>query len=258
MSVAQDFLPSRCMPEGPSLVIAKENISSFIGKKIVSAKGNARIDFSKLQGKKIVDIRTWGKHLLIMLKDVTLRIHFLMFGSYSVNEQTKPDRSLRLHLAFKKGDLFFYTCAVRELEDDPDALYDWEADVMSDSWNAARARRKLKKMPGAMVCDALLDQHVFAGVGNIIKNEVLYRIFLHPETLVGNIPPRKLTQLINEARNYSFDFLKWKRDYVLRKHWLAHTKKVCKRCDLPLIKKHCGKTKRRTFFCEKCQEKYGD
>jgi endonuclease VIII len=126
-----------------------------------------------------------------------------------------PERSLRLHLTFKNGELFFYTCAVKELEDDPHLLYDWEADVMSDIWNPARARKKLKKMPDMMACDALLDQNVFAGVGNIIKNEVLYRIFQHPETLIGNIPPRKLTQLINEARNYSFDFLKWKRDYVL-------------------------------------------
>jgi endonuclease-8 len=30
--------------------------------------------------------------------------------------------------------------------------------------------------------------------------------------------------MIREARNYSFDFLQWKKDFVLRKHWLAHSK----------------------------------
>jgi len=244
------------MPEGPSLIIVKENITPFIGKKIITANGNAKIDYSKLAGKKILDIRTWGKQLFIILKGVTIRIHFLMFGSYSVNEQTRLARSIRLHIAYKKGEIYFYTCAVRELEGDLDTLYDWEADVMSDLWNPSRAKRKLKKMADVMVCDALLDQQVFSGVGNIIKNEVLYRIHLHPETLVGNIPPRKLTQLINEARNYSFDFLKWKKEYVLKKHWLAHTKKICRRCDLPFIKKYFGNTKRRTFFCENCQVKY--
>jgi len=244
------------MPEGPSLIIVKENITPFIGKKIVTANGNAKIDYSKLAGKKILDIRTWGKQLFIILTNVTIRIHFLMFGSYSVNEQTRLARSIRLHIAYKKGEIYFYTCAVRELEGDLDTLYDWEADVMSDLWNPSRAKRKLKKMADVMVCDALLDQQVFSGVGNIIKNEVLYRIHLHPETLVGNIPPRKLTQLINEARNYSFDFLKWKKEYVLKKHWLAHTKKICRRCDLPFVKKYCGNTKRRTFFCENCQVKY--
>ena len=111
-------------------------------------------------------------------------------------------------------------------------------------------------MPETMVCDALLDQQVFSGVGNIIKNEVLYRIRLHPETMLGKIPPRKITELITEARNYSFDFLKWKKAFELKKHWLAHTKKICPRCNLPFIKKHCGKTHRRSFFCENCQVKY--
>ena len=244
------------MPEGPSLVILKELISPFIGKKIVSARGNSKIDMDRFAGQKITGMRTWGKQFFIITKKITIRIHFLMFGSYSVDEQTKPDRSLRLHLHFKKGDIFFYTCAIREIEEDLDELYDWKADVMSDEWDPARARRKLKKMPLTMVCDALLDQLVFSGVGNIIKNEVLYRIKLHPESLVGNVPPRKLGELIREARNYSFDFLKWKKEYQLRKHWLAHTKKTCRRCELPLIKKYCGKTKRRTFFCDNCQVLY--
>ena len=107
-----------------------------------------------------------------------------------------------------------------------------------------------------MVCDALLNQDIFAGVGNIIKNEVLYRVKIHPETLLKNLPPRKLAALVNEARNYSFDFLEWKREFTLRKHWLVHTKKTCSRCNIPLIKKYCGQTGRRTFFCNKCQELY--
>jgi endonuclease-8 len=244
------------MPEGPSLVILKELISSFVGKTIISARGNSKIEMKRLEGRKILAMRTWGKQFFIVVKGMTIRIHFLMFGSYSVNEQTKPDRSLRLHLHFAKGDIFFYTCAIKEIEGDIDELYDWQADVMSDLWNPLRARKKLKKMPETLVCDALLDQQVFSGVGNIIKNEVLYRIRLHPESLVGNIPPRKLGQMIKEARVYSFDFLEWKKQYVLRKHWLAHTKKICRRCELPFIKKYCGKTKRRTFFCENCQVQY--
>jgi endonuclease-8 len=244
------------MPEGPSLVILKEVAQPFIGKKVIDARGNAKIKMVRLPGKKLRNILTWGKQFLLCLENVTIRIHFLMFGSYSIGEQTKPDKSLRLFLRFKTGALYFYTCSVRLIDDALELLYDWEADVMSDKWNPKKARKKLKAMPETMVCDALLDQHVFSGVGNIIKNEVLYRIRLHPETLVGNIPSKKLTSLITEARNYSFDFLKWKKEFVLRKHWLAHTKKTCNRCELPLIKKYCGKTRRRTFFCDKCQEKY--
>ena len=245
------------MPEGPSILIIKKLLAPLIkGERILSVSGNAKIDMAQLPDKRVIKLQSWGKHLLICLPDCTIRIHFLLFGTYSVDEQTKPDRSLRLKLKFSKRTIYFYTCSVKLLTGDINLLYDWETDVLSDKWNAAKARKKLKLMPGAMVCDALLDQQVFAGVGNIIKNEVLYRIKLHPETLISNIPSRKLSALIKEARNYSFDFLKWKKAFTLKKHWLAHTKRTCKRCDLPILKKYCGKTKRRSFFCSNCQKKY--
>lgn len=243
------------MPEGPSLVIAKEALLPFKGKKIIKATGNAKIDMGQLTGKKINEFKTWGKQLFIFVKGAVVRIHFLMFGSYSINEKLRQDKSIRLHFKFAKGDIYFYTCSVK-IVDDPSDAYDWKADVMSDEWDATAARKKLKAIPNIMVCDALLDQQIFSGVGNIIKNEVLYRIKVHPETLVGDLPPQKLTALIKEARNYSFDFLKWKKEFVLKKHWLANTKKICKRCELPFIKKYCGTTKRRTFFCDNCQVKY--
>jgi endonuclease-8 len=255
-SVLQRLRKQLQMPEGPSLIIFKELLLPFKGKKVLSARGNAKIDMRLLEGQKILDLRTWGKQFFICFKKFSVRIHFLMFGSYTINEHTKPERTLRLMLTFKNGSFGVYACSVKIIDGDLDELYDWQADVMSDIWNPRGARKKLKAAPEMMVCDALLDQQIFSGVGNIIKNEVLYRIRLHPETLVGNIPPRKLSELIKEARNYSFDFLRWKREYVLRKHWLAHTKKTCHRCDLPIIKKYCGTTQRRTFFCSNCQVLY--
>lgn len=245
------------MPEGPSIVILKELITPLIkGKKIINAFGNAKIDMTQLTGRKVTHIRCWGKQLLIYTNDAIIRVHLLMFGSYSIDENNKPARSLRLALEFSKHTIHFYTCSVRVLPKDADQLYDWKADVMSTAWDPLKARRKLKAIPSLMVCDALLDQQIFSGVGNIIKNEVLYRIKLHPENLIRQIPPLKISALVKEARNYSFDFLKWKKEFTLRKHWLAHTKKICLRCNLPLIKKYCGKTKRRTFFCTGCQVRY--
>ena len=244
------------MPEGPSIIILKEAVQPFKGQTIQNASGNAGVDIGSFKGQKIRDIRSWGKQFFICLEKTTIRIHFLLFGSYSINEQTKPDKSLRLGLHFSHGALYFYSCSVRIIREELDAMYDWKADVMSDIWDPSRAREKLKAVPGTMVCDALLDQEIFSGVGNIIKNEVLYRIMLHPETITGNIPSKKITALIREARNYSFDFLNWKKAFELKKHWLAHNRKICLRCNLPFIKKYCGKTHRRSFFCENCQVKY--
>jgi endonuclease-8 len=245
------------MPEGPSILILKDTITPLCKtKKIIKASGNAKIDMSQLKGKRVTDVRCWGKQLLIYTEDAIIRIHLLMFGSYSIDDNYRPARSLRLALEFSKHTIYFYTCSVRLLSKDAGQLYDWEADVLNDKWDPLKARKKMKAISNEMVCDVLLDQQIFSGVGNIIKNEVLYRIKLHPENLIKNVPSLKLSSLIKEARNYSFDFLKWKKEFTLKKHWLAHTKKICLRCNLPIIKKYCGKTKRRTFFCTGCQVKY--
>ena len=242
------------MPEGPSIVILKEEVQLFKGKKVVSVSGNSKQDIQRLAGKKIIDFKSWGKHFLICFPSFTVKIHFMLFGSYRINEG--KDSPPRLSLKFKKGELNFYACSVQFIEEDLDELYDWTGDVMNDLWNPRQALKKLKADPELLVCDALLDQHIFAGVGNIIKNEVCFRIKVHPESHVTELPAKQLKLLVAEARNYSFDFLEWKKQFVLKKHWLAHTKKTCARCKVPLVKRYSGKTKRRTFFCEHCQQLY--
>nr|KAJ9627509.1 hypothetical protein H2204_009736 [Knufia peltigerae] len=111
-------------------------------------------------------------------------------------------------------------------------------------------------MPDVLLCDALLDQRLFSGVGNIIKNEVLFRIRAHPANHICDLPPRKLTELIKQAREYSFDFLRWKRESELKKHWLVHTRRTCPSCGGPVSKVYMGTTHRRTFFCPECQVDY--
>jgi endonuclease-8 len=242
------------MPEGPSIVILKEATTQFVGKKVTAVSGNTKIDTSRLLGKRIVDIHSWGKHFLLEFDEFSIRIHFLLFGSYRINE--RKETPARLGLKFAKGELNFYACSVQFVEGKLRDTYDWRGDVMADEWDRARAREKLAAQPKTLACDALLDQSVFAGVGNIIKNEVLFRIRVHPLSTIGGLPPRKLGEMIEQARVYSFEFLEWKKAFVLRKHWLAHTKKVCPRCDIPFKLKILGKTQRRTFYCDNCQVRY--
>ena len=244
------------MPEGPSLVILRELAEPFAGKTIAHASGNSKtIHLDELDGQPLLGVASWGKHFLLRLADRSLRIHFLLFGSYRINE--RKDAIPRLQLTFDDGDeLNFYACSIKEIGEDLDAEYDWRGDVMSELWDPAWALKKLRAAPDMLVCDALLDQTIFAGVGNIIKNEVLFRIRVHPLSTVGALPAAKLRELAAQAREYSFDFLKWKKAFVLKQHWLAHTRKICPRCDIPFHKGHLGKSKRRSFFCTNCQKQY--
>src|SRR5690606_18720655 len=142
------------MPEGPSILLVKEATAKFTGKKIIAVDGNSKIDQNRLLNKKVIEFKSWGKHFLIVLEGLSLRVHFLLFGSYTVDEK-KPDRAIRLHLKFRNGEINFYACAIKYLEGDINEQYDWSADVMNEEWNKRKAKAKLKKIPDTLICDAL-------------------------------------------------------------------------------------------------------
>lgn len=240
--------------EGPSLVILKEELTFLTGKKIIAVSGNSKINQQLLLNQKVKCFRSWGKHFLIEFKKISIRIHFLMFGSYRLNE--RKEATPRLQLKFENDELNFYSCAIQIIEEPLEEVYDWSADVMSAQWDSKKARKKLKQSPDLNVGDALLDQNIFAGSGNIIKNEVLFRIFIHPLSVIGALPPRKLTLLVNTAREYSQDFYEWKKIFQLRKNWKIYKKKSCTRCSIPVILEYTGVTNRRSFFCNNCQVIY--
>ncbi|RZL11381.1 MAG: endonuclease [Rubrivivax sp.] len=248
------------MPEGPSIVILREAIEAagLPGQTVETANGNASIDHARLAHRRLKAVRSWGKHTLLEFDDdLTVRIHLLMFGSYRINE-LKPDAAPRLALEFEGGDqLNFYTCSVQFIEQPLEQVYDWRADVMSDQWDAVLARKKLRAQPDTLACDAILDQTVFAGAGNIFKNEVLFRIRVHPLSTIGALPAAKLRELVDETQRYGGQFLAWKKAGVLKQNWLAHTKRTCPRCLIPFTKAKLGKGERRSFFCESCQRRYG-
>jgi len=135
------------MPEGPSIVILKEAARKFKGRKIVDADGSSKtIDISALVGQKITDIKSWGKHFLICLPKFTIRIHLMMFGSYTIDTRkpTKP----RLRLFFPNGEeISFYACSVRRIDEPLNKVYDWSADIMNKKFDARKANAKLKAGP---------------------------------------------------------------------------------------------------------------
>lgn len=244
----------KAMPEGPSIVLLKEAAKHLKHKTILEASGYGNLDMDKLSGRKITDIRSWGKHFLICCSDFTLKIHFGLFGSYTINEKKKINPKLALH--FGNEDLNFYVCTAKLIEQPLDEIYDWESDVMSEHWNPDKALKKIEAKPTAMICDLLLDQNIFAGVGNIIKNEVLYRCKVHPESIISYIPKTRLKSIISEARKYSFDFLKWKRNKELSRHFEVYEQKTGKTNGGTVTRKDTGKTRRHSYFIEKIQKRY--
>jgi endonuclease-8 len=255
------------MAEGPSIVLLKERAGVFLGRQVERVEGNTPIDKERLLGHRVVGLRSCGKHFLVELGAFSLRVHLLMLGSYCINE--RKDKPVRLGLGFAGGDAInFYSCSVKFVEEPLDEVYDWRIDVLGDRWDPALARTKLRALPKTMICDALLDQSIFAGVGNVIKNEILFRLRVHPLSTVGALPLRVVRALVTQARQYTLEFLEWKRADVdgdkpvwrgdtLSAHWLVHNKTRCPRCNIALVKAHLGALDRRSFYCANCQVRYG-
>lgn len=243
------------MPEGPQMVFLKEQAEQFIGQRVLKAAGSAKdIPFDEMAGQALTNMKTFGKEIFFCFPNFTIRIHLMLFGKYAID--CEMNRELRLGLWFEEGFIHFYACECRFIRKPLDEIYDWSTDVLHISFDAEKALLKLQNKPNQLICEALLDQHIFAGVGNKIKNEVLFRRRIHPESIVGEIPENEQKRLIQECVKLSAEYLEWKREGVEDEHWEVYKKDECPRDHIPVRKEKIGKSRRSCYFCDKCQRLY--
>jgi endonuclease-8 len=247
--------------EGPSLHLAAEQLQPFAGRRIESVSGNSRIGIERLSGLKVHEIFAWGKHLVFQFDTFALRVHFMLWGTFaatvkgtSVTGDYRRTGPPRLVLNFPNGEITIWAASVKFVEDPhAKAAYDFGADVMADEWDGRAALAKVRTFPRSEIADVLLDQAIFAGVGNIIKNEVLFRARVSPFAKVRNISDRKLRAIVADARTFSFRFLELRRIFSLRKNLEIYRRSVCPRCGGKVERRVHGQRARRSFFCVKCQ-----
>jgi endonuclease-8 len=237
--------------EGPSIVLLTDELKPFFKKKVDELSGTMAEKFPDLQGATFKKARSWGKHLLLIFDNTTLRVHFLMFGSYRINDSR--DREPKLRLRFGTDRVELYSCAVKTLTASELKVYDWSIDLMSDEWDEKSVVKLFRKKPEAMVCDVLMDQAVFPGLGNIIKNEILFELGVHPELKIDDLTPKMQLALVREARDYSLQFYEWKKANVLKKNWKIFRKRKCRVCKSDLAIGKTGKLLRVSYWCERCQ-----
>lgn len=247
--------------EGPSLFLAAEQLRPFVGRRILQVSGNSRIGIERLAGQKVRAIFSWGKHLVLQFDEFALRVHFMLWGTFaatveghSVTGDYRRAGAPRLALDFPNGEITIWAASLKFIDGhDVRASYDFAANVMSDEWDPKAAFKKVKAFPRAEIADVLLDQAIFAGVGNIIKNEVLFRTGVSPFRKVRNLTDRKLRAIVTDARVFSFRFLELRRVFSLRKNLEVYGRSVCTRCGRKIGRRIHGQRARRSFYCTACQ-----
>jgi endonuclease-8 len=248
--------------EGPSIHLAAEQLTAFVGRRIRSVDGNSRIGIERLRRKTVRDIFAWGKHLVFQFDAFALRVHFLLWGTFaasvdgtSVTGDYRRTSVPRLVLTFVNGEITIWSASVKFIEH-PHVVdtYDFTADVLADEWDPRAALQKVRRHPRAEIADVLLDQSIFGGVGNIIKNEVLFRTRTSPMARVGRLSARRLKQIVEDARAFSFRFLELRREFALRKNLEIYGRSECPSCGGRVSRKIHGARARRSFFCVDCQK----
>lgn len=244
--------------EGPSLYLAQQQLRPFKKKTILASVGNTKaIDPATLVGKEIQDIFSWGKHLVFQFDTFAIRIHFMLFGSFEAQVEEiwitgdyRRAREPRLAFTFENGQINTYSCSIKIIESkNAKKDYDYSIDIMSSKWDPAGAYKRIKAQPEEEIADVLLDQEIFAGVGNMIKNEVLSRMKVAPQRKVSDLSPAKLKAIIADAQAFSKLFLKWRKKFELRQHLLVHRKGTCPYCGNKLMRAKTGKRVRWSYWC---------
>ncbi len=123
-------------------------------------------------------------------------------------------------------------------------------DVCGSTFDTMAVLESICRKQNAMICDALLDQELFPGVGNIIKIESLHRAGVHPRRLVKSLSRMELDETILECRSFSMAWLSSGRSGSKK----VYNQKICRSCQKGHVRMvKMGNSKRVTFWCESCQ-----
>lgn len=182
------------MPEGPSILFLKNKLSIFIGKTVIKAGGYGPMETKWLERKKLIDIHTWGKYLFLIFSNGTVRLHLGLFGKIFINKQTKSNRSF--FLEFPNGEMNCYVVKAVKFKEKLTELYDSRTDILSRHFSAKHVKNLLLKVADKEIDDVLMNQEIFTGVGNIIRNESLYLSGIHPKVKQEKFLKKRLTCLL--------------------------------------------------------------
>ena len=247
--------------EGPSLLLAEEQLAVLKGQTVRVVSGNTKIGKERFLSKEVKDIFSWGKHLVFQFDTFAFRVHFLLFGTYeatvngiSVTGDYKRTKEPRLTLEFDNGEIKQFNCSIKIFEDpNLEASYDFSLNIMSTEWDSDKALQHVLNYPDEEIADILLDQEIFAGVGNIIKNEVLSIVKIHPQTKMNMLSENKLKEIITVTQKFSHQFYKWRKEFKLRVNLKIHRKSMCPHCGRKATRQKTGKRQRWSYFCSACQ-----
>ncbi len=174
------------MPEGNVIHNQARRLRTrFRGDRIVvdSPQGRFTADAKRIDGRVLDKVEAHGKHLFLHFEDLWVHVHLGLFGKWRIGkgEAPEPRGQIRMRLRGPDGYAELRGPTVCELLDE-DAKKAAVAKIGPDPIKKSDPTPAWERVErsNAPIGGLLMDQRVFAGVGNIYRAEVLFRHNISP------------------------------------------------------------------------------
>jgi endonuclease-8 len=228
----------------------------------------------RLAGDRVTGAEAVGKHhLLRFASGRVLHSHLMMHGVWRLLPASRGPRPGGLFLALWTDAhvAALYRCPrVRLLEPGeplPRDLLATGPDLLGAGVDAgpAAAAAMARLEPSRQVGEALMDQRVVAGVGNVYKSETCFLAGVDPWRAVGSLRPEEASELGATAARLMADDVRsgggirtfrppqappWARERT----WVyGRAGRPCRRCGARIRSRGQGDANRTTYWCPGCQ-----
>jgi len=274
------------VPEGDTIFRAAAALHRALAGRTVTGFDTALAPLARVHddtpvtGRTIERCESVGKHLLIWFSgDLVLRTHMRMSGSWHLYRPAerwqRPARAMRVRLDTDAWVAVAFDVPVAEFLRGRDlprsrALASLGPDLLSPDFDRAEGLRRLAAAGDRSIAEALLDQGVVAGIGNIFKSEVLFLAHVHPDRPASSLGDDERVSIIDTALKVmrantgaraggpivTYRGLRhaMRRASPEESVWVyGRGGKPCRKCGTPIASAKRGLDARATFWCAHCQ-----
>ncbi|MGZ4382704.1 MAG: DNA-formamidopyrimidine glycosylase family protein [Gaiellaceae bacterium] len=243
------------MPEGDSLHRAARALQVLVGQRIAvetpHPQAAAKQLAPRLDGRRLETAQAVGKNLLLGFEGgLLLRSHLRMRGRWQVRPRGAPRRGRPwLVLASSTHEALLWHGPVLELTKGP--LPRLGPDILADPPDLEAMVAGLRRADqGRDVGEALLDQRLVAGIGNVWRAEALWLARVSPWQRLGDISDDELQSILVEAARLMREALDGGRP---SRAVYRRAGRPCSRCGTQIRSRGQGDDNRTAYWCPACQ-----
>lgn len=218
----------------------------------------------RLAGRRVTSVDPYGKHLFLRFEgDLTLHSHLRMTGSWGVYARgarwRRAPRRAWLVLRAGESEVVEFDGPLLELMTESRTRFDLRLqalgpDLLADDWEPDRFLRRLRADdPTRGIGDALLDQRIVAGIGNIWKAEGCWGAAIDPWRRVRDVSDEEAVAIVENARPRMLAAADSWRKETSDRHVYKRTGMPCPRCGTRIRSRGQGDDNRTTYWCPGCQ-----